>query len=178
MLLAALSTVSFPPMRYSPPAPYYWVPPGGSSICLTLPLSLSSAAIVSVAPIYPLDAPALPCFYPPMSLGLSLAPLRPPPPSLGLFRPPAPPARLLPRPWPPISRKDEYVGDRTGRGEACWKTAGGSAPRRKCPSRPLAMVGDGISRPLLLHQPQSSTPCTVGWCYRTCTSCQTGPRSG
>ena len=76
-------------------------------------------------------------------------------PSLGILRPLAPPcAPLPPAPAADIARKDKNVGDRTGRGEARWLVAGGSAPHRKCPSGPLAVVRDGISCPLFLHWTQ------------------------
>ena len=49
-----------------------------------------------------------------------------------------------------ITHKEKYVGDQTCGVEACWSVAGGYAPRRKCPIRPLATVGEGISRPPVL----------------------------
>ena len=53
-----------------------------------------------------------------------------------------------------ITRRDEDAGNLTGGVVACWSVAGGSAPCRKCPSRPLFVVRDGISRPQFLHCPQ------------------------
>ena len=43
-------------------------------------------------------------------------------------------------------------------GEAHWPTAGESAPRGKCPSWPITMIGDIISHPLFLHYPQKYQP--------------------
>ena len=79
----------------------------------------------------------------------------PPLPSLGLLRPLAPP-RGAPSPGLTIniSRKDKYVSNQTGGVVAHWSVAGGSAPRGKIPSRPLSVVGDGMSRPRFLHRPQ------------------------
>ena len=74
----------------------------------------------------------------------------------------SPPPQSSPRPLRPlapalaanIARSDEDVGDWTGGVVALRSVAGRSAPRGKSPSRPRAVVGDGISRPLLLHLPQ------------------------
>ena len=41
---------------------------------------------------------------------------------------------------------------------ACWSLAGGSATCGKCPRSPRAIVGDGISRPLLRHLTQQYHP--------------------
>ena len=85
-----------------------------------------------------------------------------------LFRPPSnfllPPSSRRPlrplalplTPLPPtlaadIARRDEDAGNWTGGVGALRLVAGGSAPRRKSPSRPRIVVADGISRPLFLH---------------------------
>ena len=82
---------------------------------------------------------------------LALPPLT----SLWLLRPLAPPyAPLPPTLAADIARKDKYVGDRAGGVVACWLVAGGSVPSGKRLSKPLAIVGDGISRPRFLHRPQ------------------------
>ena len=113
-IFAALSSVSGPPARYSPPVPSYLVPLIGSSAVFCLPLA--AVTVVSITSVVTLASPALLLFAPPPSLlpCCSLLHLRPwffplfpypPPPSLRLLHLPAPlrPARLLPRPWPPIS---------------------------------------------------------------------------
>ena len=120
---------------------------------------LSVDVIVTVASGVPYAAPVVPRFAPLSSLDLSPTPLPPPPLSLGLLHTPAPPLATPPLAHvDDIVRKDEDVGNRTGVSEALWSTAGGSALHRKCPSRPLAMVRDGISRPLYLHRCQQYRP--------------------
>ena len=77
-----------------------------------------------------------------------------PPSSLGPLRPLA--SLLVPLPLTlaaNIARRYEYVGDRTGRVVACWSVAGRSTPCRKSPGRLLAVVWDGMSRPLFLRSP-------------------------
>ena len=154
VLSAALSSVSVPPTRYFPPMPSLYLPTGGSSV--SPPLLLSIDSVVGVASVVPLAAPAVPRFAPLLSLDILPVPLPPPPPSLGILRLPVPP--LAPPPpalYSDIARKDEDVGNRPGGGgEARWSTAGGYAPCGKCPSRPLALVGGGINKPLFLHRPQ------------------------
>ena len=150
-LSAAISSVSVPTMPYSPPASLSWFTPVGSSVFL--PLLLSANTVDSVSSISPLAAPDLPLFSPLLSLGLPPAPISAPLLYIGLLRPPAPPrAPPPPAPAADISRKAEYVGDQTGGGETRWPTAGRSMPCRKVPSRPLAVVGDGIRWPLFLHR--------------------------
>ena len=115
-------------------------------------LPLSIGAVVAVSPVIPIASPAVLCFAPLPSLDPPPSNLPSPLPSLRLLHPPAPP--LAPPPIYPaadIACKDEYTGNRTGRGEACWLTADGSAPHRKGPSRPLYVVEDGINRSLFLH---------------------------
>ena len=100
-------------------------------------LSLPPRAAVSKRPrsVFPLLL-----FYPLRPCG----PLRPLDPSLTLL----PPALAV-----DIARTDKDVGNQTGGVVALISVAGGSARRGKIPSRPRAIVGDGISRPLLLHLP-------------------------
>ena len=150
-LSSALSSVSDPPMWHFPPVPPSRVPPCGSSVFLCL--LLASFAVVSVASSVPLVASALPRFSPSPSLVLPPASLPPPPLSLRLLCLPAP-TRAPPSPAVNIACKDKDIGDQTGGGEARWLNVGGSAPRRKCPSSLLAVVGNGISRPLFLRHPQ------------------------
>ena len=77
-----------------------------------------------------------------------------PPSSRGPLQPLAPPlAPLPPAPAANIVRRDEDVGDQTGGVVALRSVAGRSAPCGKIPSRPHAVVEDGISRPLFLHLP-------------------------
>ena len=77
-----------------------------------------------------------------------------PPSALGILRPLAPPCAPLPPALAAnIACRDEDVGNWTGRVVALWLVAGGSAPRGKSPRRPLAVVGDGISRPWFFHRP-------------------------
>ena len=145
----ALSSVPLPPKWYFPPAPLSCVFTGGSSVILLL--HPATVAEVSIASVLHRSAPSVMRFVPLLSLYLPPVHLPPPPTSLGILRPPAPP--LAPPPLAQatnISRNNKYVGDRTGTGEARWSTAGGSAPRGKYRSRPLAVVGGGISRPLFL----------------------------
>ena len=136
-----------------PPAPSSLAPSGGSSVFICL--LLAAATVVSVTSIAPLNAPALPLFAPLPSLVLPTATLTPPLLFLGLLCLPAPP-----RAPPPlalaadISRKDKYISDRTGRGEARCPTVGRSAPHRMCPISLLYVVGYGIRHPLLLQRPQ------------------------
>ena len=128
---------------------------------------------ISFTYIFSLAKPALLCVAPPPSLVLPPSPLTPPPLSLGLLCPPAlPHASSPPALAANIARRDKDVGNPMGGGEARWSTAGGSALRGKFPSRPLAVVGDGISRPPFLHQPNSSTHCTVRRHSDTCTPWQ------
>ena len=79
----------------------------------------------------------------------SCGPLRPLAPSLAL-RPPALAAD--------IARRDEDIGNQTGRVGALRSVVGGSAPRRKSPSRTCVVVGNSISRPLFLHLPHQYHP--------------------
>ena len=153
VLSAALSYVPVLPPQYSPPVPSSCAPTRRSSV--VLPLPLAAVSVISIASVIPLVAPALPRFVPLPSLVLLPALPPPPPPSLRVLRLPAPPRAPPPLALSPdIARKDKYFGYRTGGDEARWPTAGRSAPRGKCPNRPIAMVGDGISRPLFLHLPQ------------------------
>ena len=66
------------------------------------------------------------------------------------------PLRPFPRPRPPILPVGKNILAIVRAGLLCtgWWREGGSAPRGKIPSRPLAVMGDGISRPLFLHLPQ------------------------
>ena len=145
-LLQPLPSSSTPP-----PAPTFlawWPFPRLPPARAVVTIVADAAAVLVSAPRSPLVLPSLFPFLPPPP-----APL--PPPSLRLLRPLAPPrAPLPPSPAADIARKDKDVGDRTGGGDAIWSVAGGSAPRSKCTSRPLAVVGDGISRPRFLHRPQ------------------------
>ena len=121
----------------------------------TLPLSLRSL----LSPPTSLSLTHIHRPSPPLCLRLSPMSPYPHTPSHGLLHLPAsphapPPLALATN----ISRKDKYVDNRTGGGEMRWKTAGRSAPCGKCPSRPFAMVGDGIRHPLCLHRDQHYHP--------------------
>ena len=110
---AALSSASYPVVRYSPPAPSSCTSAGGSPVSLCLPLPVfafiafpDALLVVGITP--PLLAPPLPPALPP-------ATPFPYPLSCGLLHPPEPPRD----PPPPalaadIDRKDEYVGHWTG----------------------------------------------------------------
>ena len=134
----------------SPPATSICTSAGGSSVALRLPLA--SFAVIAFPSVFPVSSPTMPPFDTLMSLVIPHAPPPPPQLSRGLLCPPAPP----PAPPPPaqavnIAHEEKYFGARTGGGEICWENASGSAPRRKCPSRPLAVVGNGMKLPLFLH---------------------------
>ena len=122
-------------------------------------ISLACATVVSVNIIILLAAPVSLRVSTPPSLLLPPDPLPPSTPFLGLLC-----LSALPRAPPPlapaanIARKDEDVDNWTDRGQAHWSVADRSALRRKFPSRPLAVVGDGISWPLFLHRPQQYHP--------------------
>ena len=149
----AISSLPVPPTRYFSPAPSSCVLYGGSEVVLLLPFS--AVALVSIVSVIPFTAPALSRFASPPSLGLPPAPLTPPLSSLRFLRSSAPPCAPPPTaPAADIYLKDKDFSDRTGRSEARWTTVGGSVPHGKCPSRPIAMVRDGISRILLLRRPQ------------------------
>ena len=137
------------PLRGTPPLLRRCFPdPGGLVSCSPgTSLTLSSSP-PRLAARLPFSVPV-----PPPCSGAS------PPPSIRLLRPLAPPrAPLPPAPAADIGCKDEDVGDRTGGVVACWSVAGGSAPHRKIPSRPLAVVGDRISFPRFFHRPQQYHP--------------------
>ena len=169
---SALSSVSLPHTRYFPPTPSSWFPPGGSSICLPLLLSLSATAVVSVASHFPLAAPTLLRFAPPPYLCISPAPLPPPPPTLGLLHPPAPPCAPHPTALAAdIACKDEDVGDQTGVGEAFLLTVGGSAPTESSLAVSSPLWGTASTVPCSCTGPNSSTPCTAGRRSVTHTSC-------
>ena len=136
------------PTQYFPPAPLSFLLSGGSSIVFLLPLD--AVTVVLVASVYPCSASTVLRVINRPSLNLPPDYLPSPPPSLGLLHPPAPPLA------PPllalaanIARKEKYFGDRTGRGEACWLVAGGYAPCGNFPNRPLTVVGERISPPVL-----------------------------
>ena len=118
-----------------------------------LPRSVSAVflprAVVFLLPASasPRGRPAAYPFHP-----TSLALLSPS--SRGPLWPLAPPlAPLPPAPAANIVRRDEDVGDQTGGVVELRLVAVMSAHRGKIPSRPHAVVEDGISRPLFLHLP-------------------------
>ena len=148
-LSSVLSSVPLPPARYFPPAPLYFLHAGRSFVVRPLPPAAVAVAVADVAFMVSRSAPSMPRVVPCPSLNLP-----PPPLSLDLLRPPAPP--LAPPPLAPaanISRKDKDVGNWTGRCETHWLTAGGSAPRGKCPIIPLTVVRNSIIHPLFLQRP-------------------------
>ena len=126
-LSAKLSPVPVPPSLYFPPAPSLCLPSSRSYIFI--PIWISVDAVIYITSVVPLATPTVLRFAPLPSLDIPHFPLPPYLPSLTLLRLPAPPLA----PPPPdlaadIARKDEYAGDRTVGGEACWSTPGGSAP--------------------------------------------------
>ena len=104
---------------------------------------LISVAVVSFASVVPLAVPTFLRFTPPLSLVLPPITLPQPPPSLVLLHPPT--LTHTPPPQAPaanIIRKEKYVVNQTGGGEARWSIAGGSASRGNSPIRPLVVVGE------------------------------------
>ena len=152
MILSALSYCLAPLARYPPPALLLLT----SSWCLVWPCPLHAcSAIVFIVDVVLVSAPDSPLIRPSQILFLPPAPVLPPPPSLGLLRLFSLPRAPLPLALAAdISHKDEDVGYQTGRVVTCWLVAGGSTSRGKCPNRPIAVVGDGISLPQFLHRPQ------------------------
>ena len=140
--------------RGTPPAPLLltWV--------VFFPLSLcrprSRATSVVVAGIALFAAPIASLVNPPSSL--FLPPIPPPPPTLGLLWPLTP--SCAPHvPLPPAQAANfacnyKDFGNQTGGSGARWSVVGDSAPCRKCPSSPLAVVGDSKIWHLFLHRPQ------------------------
>ena len=156
-LLSALSSRSVPSAQYSHYTPLLIT-------CVIGPCRLPQTrdTIVFVTVVFLFATPVGPLVSSHSYLILPPSSPPPPPPPLGLLRPPVLPA-LTCTPLPPalaanITCKDKNVGDRTGKGESRLLVAGGSAPYGKCPSRPLAVVGDGIIRTLFLHRPQQYHP--------------------
>ena len=108
---------------------------------------LFAAVVLLPVSVYMRGHPVSSPFLPPSPVLLPSSYLEP-------LRPLAPPrAPLLPAPASNISCRDKDVSDRKGGVVARCLVAGGSMPRRKCVSRPLAVVGDGMNRPRLLHWP-------------------------
>ena len=152
-LSSAVSSVPLLPVRYFPPDTLSLLCAGRSFVvCGILP---PSVAVPSVPYVISRSAPSMLRVVTRPSLFLLPALLPPPLLSRGLLRLPAP--YLAPPPLAPaanIACKDKDVGNWTGRSETIWSAAGGSALRGKSPNSPLAVVGDGISHPWFLHQPQ------------------------
>ena len=151
-LSSALPSMLLPLTRYFSPVLTVLLFSGGSSDRLRHP-----AAVFILPSAYLVSCPSSSVIrgVPHPFLLWSPTPLPPPRPCRGLLRQPAP--LLAPPPPPPavtIARKDKDVGNWTGGDEACWLAAGGSALCGKIPSRPLAVVADGISCPRFLYWPQ------------------------
>ena len=148
LLVSSLSP--WPSLRRSPLSPslltFDFFPRQPSSVSsVVLPCAVFFLHPFSASPR---GRPAASPFLPPSQALL-------PPSSGGPLQPLAPPLALLPpAPAADIAHKYKDVGDQTGGVVARWSVVGGSAPRGKIPSRPRAVVGDGISRPLFLHLPQ------------------------
>ena len=146
---SALSSMTLPPAWYSPPAQLSFLHAGGSSAVRLLLLAAIAIAFATAALGFSPTDPSMSRIIHLLSLGLPPSPLPPPPPSLRILRPPAPPLTPhSPTPADNIACRNEHVDDQTSGGETRWSTVGGSVPRRKSSSSPLAVVGDGINRPL------------------------------
>ena len=124
--------------------------PHGDAVSRAWPPSSSSVSASDVTSLSPLS---------PLHLSLPAYPSPPLPTSLGFLRPLAHPHEILPpAPAANIARRDEDVGNWTGRVVTHRSLAGGSAPRGKCLRIPRTLVRDGISRPLFRHLPQQWHP--------------------
>ena len=119
--------------------------------CSAILLFLAAVALISVS-VSPCGCPVPSLFLPP---SLALLPPSSPGPLWTLAPPRAP---LPPALATNITRKDKDVRYRTGGVVALWSVVGGSVPRRKSHSRPLAVLGGGISRPQFLQRPQQKHP--------------------
>ena len=122
--------------------------------------------VPNTSPVRPFPSPFLPpsLALPPPAVPLDLASVRPAPP-----RAPLPPA-----PGTDISRKEEYVGNQTGRVFARWVVVVRSTLNGKSPSRPLPVVGYGISLPRFLHRPQQYHPAHFRPALRNSPACADG----
>ena len=160
-LSSTMSSRSLPSSQYFPPAlslltcdPPVW-------FCLPL----IHASVICISAVFLFAALILRHVAPLPSLIISPNQLPSTPPSLGLLHSPCS-ARSSPRsprplPWhrlPILICNDKDFVNQTGRGEACYSVADGSVPRGNCPNMPLAVVGDGINRPLFLHWTQKYHP--------------------
>ena len=177
-LLSELSSLLAPSTQYPSPA----------LSLLTFVLSISlrrlhiCAAVVFISAVILFSSPIASLIYPSLSLFLSSGMSHPPPPTFGILQllapPRAPRAPLPPAPAAGIARKDKDVGDRTIRVGSRWPVAGGSTTCGKFPSRPLAMVGDGISRPLFLYRHQKYHPLHCRPAFRNLHARADGARGG
>ena len=155
---------SLPPLHpslallLSPRPPLLWRSPLSPSLLTwdfwpVLPRSVSAVLLHRVV-VFLLPVSASPRGRPAASLFHPTSPAFLSPSSRGPLQPLAQPlAPLPPAPAANITRRDKYVGDQTDEVVALRSVAGGSAPRGKIPSRPRAVGGNGISRPLFLHLP-------------------------
>ena len=104
------------------------------AVVFLLPVSASPRGCPAASPFNPSSLYLLPLSY------------------FGPLQPLAPPLAPLPlAPAANIALRDEDVCNQTGGVVAVRLVAGGSVPCGNIPSRPSAIVGDGISRPLFLH---------------------------
>ena len=148
VLLSPWLYLSHPPLSPSLPTCDFWT---------RRPRSISAIVLPRAVILRPVSASPRDCSKP--------SPLRPPSPVLlppssrRPLRPLAPPLALLPpAPADDISHRDKDVSNQTSRVGVLRSVAGVSAPRRKIPSRPPVVVGDGIRSPLLLYLPQQYYP--------------------
>ena len=108
-------------------------------------------------PLYSSSLHPMPFRFPPLP-DVPIIPPRthpPSPPSITILCLPVQPHAPLPLALATnITCKGKDAGDRMGEGEVFGKTAGRSVPHGNSPSKSLDVMGDSISRTLLLHLPQ------------------------